>query len=70
VHLLEKHNQSEPRRFYARPADPSFESFRDFLQFLTASLGGEQTMTEDELREAWREFWKRANAAAPTEEGQ
>ncbi len=67
VHHVEKHNQSKPRRFYARPANRSFEAYRDFLDFLTASLGGETDTAEDELREAWRDFWQRADAAASGE---
>jgi hypothetical protein len=60
-------NQPEPRRFYARPADRSFEAYKEFLGYLTTSLGGENDMAEGELREAWLDFWQSADAAASGE---
>ena len=67
---MKKPNQAEPRRFYARPADRSFEAYKNFLDYMTTSLGGEQNMTEDELRQAWHDFWQRVDSAASREEGQ
>ena len=63
-------NKKEPRRFYARPADRSFESYKDFLEYLRRALDGEWELTEDELRVAWLEFWKRADTVAPTGNGE
>ncbi len=57
-------DREQPRRFYARPVDRSFEAFRDFVDYMTSSLGGEHDMSEDELRQAWRDFWASAD---PTE---
>lgn len=65
---MENHNQEQPRRSYARPADRSFGAYKAFLEYLTTSLGGENDVTEPELREAWREFWQKVDAAAPREE--
>jgi hypothetical protein len=58
---------ASPQRFYSRPANRSFEAYKEFLGYLTTSLGGESDMSEDELREAWRDFWQRADAAASGE---
>lgn len=62
--------EQEPRRFYARPADRSFEAYREFILGMTEALGGENDVAEEELREAWREFWQKADAAASGEQGQ
>ena len=56
-----------PQRFYGRPANRSFEAYKEFLGYLTTSLGGESDMSEDELLEAWRDFWQRADATASGE---
>jgi hypothetical protein len=58
---------ASPQRFYSRPADRSYEAYKEFLGYLTTSLGGENDMAEDELREAWLDFWQRADAAASGE---
>ncbi len=58
----------QQRRFYARPADRSFEAYREFILGMTAALGGENDVTEEELREGWQEFWQKADAAASREE--
>jgi len=58
---------ASPQRFYGRPANRSFEAYKEFLGYLTTSLGGESDMSEDELLEAWRDFWQRADAAASGE---
>jgi hypothetical protein len=47
----------EPQRFYGRPADSSFEAFKDFIVLMTDALGGENNLTEDELRLGWNRFW-------------
>jgi hypothetical protein len=61
VHRMKKNN--EPRRVYARPADRSFASYKHFLEQIRFALGGEWNLTEEELREAWLDFWKRADQA-------
>jgi hypothetical protein len=58
---------ASPQRFYGRPANRSFEAYKEFLGYLTTSLGGESDMSEDKLLEAWRDFWQRADAAASGE---
>jgi hypothetical protein len=64
---METHHDQQPRRFYARPADRSFEAYKAFLEYLTASLGGKFDLSEDDLHRAWREFWECADAATPPE---
>lgn len=56
-------NQKASRRCYARPADRSLESYKEFLERIRIALGGEWTMTDEELREAWLDFWQRADKA-------
>ncbi len=48
---------SARRPFFSRPADRSFAAYKEFLRGMTAALGGEDNLTEEELRQSWREFW-------------
>ena len=62
-------NKKEPRRVYARPADRSFASYKHFLEQIRITLGGEWKLTEAELRQAWLDFWKRADKGAEKRPG-
>ena len=50
-------SDASPQLYYARPADRSFEAYRDFILGMTAALGVENDVTDEELREGWRQFW-------------
>ena len=54
---VQRENNPEPRRFYGRPADSSYSAFKDFILGMAAALGGENNLTEDELRLGWKRFW-------------
>jgi hypothetical protein len=51
----------EPTRFYARPEDRSFAACKEFILAMAAALGGENDLSDDELQEAWQEFWATAD---------
>ncbi len=53
--------RGEPRRFYARPADRSFEVYKAFLECMAESLGIAQDLSEDELRRGWQKFCEAAD---------
>ncbi len=57
-----------PRRFYARPADRSFEAYKAFLEYMAESLGIAQDLREDELRRGWQKFWEAADSKTSGEE--
>lgn len=46
-------------RRYSRPLDRSLDAYKAWIRRMVAALGGsgEDTMTEAEWEEAWREFW-------------
>ncbi len=49
-----------PRRFYGRPTDRSFESYKQFFESMAESLGIKQDLSQDELRRGWQKFWEAA----------
>ncbi len=49
------------RPVFSRPADRSFAAYKEFLRGMTAALGGEDNLTEEELRQSWREFWSESD---------
>jgi hypothetical protein len=58
--------RAEPHRFYSRPTDRSFPAFKAFVDYMTTSLDLAPDVSEDELREAWREFWEGVGSAERT----
>jgi hypothetical protein len=61
IEMTKFNHQAEPRRFYCRPADRSFAAFKAFHQYITASLGITEDVTDDQLRQAWHSFWAAAD---------
>ncbi len=62
--MTERNQRGGPRRFYARPADRSFEAYKAFLESMAESLGIKQDLSEDELRRGWLKFWEAADSEA------
>ncbi len=60
--MTERNRRGGPRRFYARPADRSFESYKQFFESMAESLGIKQDLSEDELRQGWQKFWEAADS--------
>ncbi len=60
--MTEHSKIGRPRRFYARPADRSFEAYNAFLESMAESLGIAQDLSEDELRRGWQKFWEAADS--------
>ena len=52
----------------ARPKDRSFEAFKawilEFMKHLTGREGEDGTMTEEQWRALWQEFWAKADKSA------
>ncbi len=55
-------HQGQSRRFYARPADRSFEAYKAFLECMAESLGIAQDWSEDKLRRGRQKFWEAASS--------
>ncbi len=60
--MSEPTHPGQSRRFYARPADRSFEAYTAFLESMAESLGIKQDLSEDELRQGWQKFWEAADS--------
>jgi hypothetical protein len=67
---MQQADNTAPRRFYGRPADQSFEAFKDFVRAFTLALNPEakDEPTEEQWRQAWKAFW--GTASGPAEPNQ
>ncbi len=55
-------SENQPKRFYIRPRDESLEAYKEFIMGVTLALnpGAKDEWTENQWREAWKEFWAAA----------
>jgi hypothetical protein len=64
IGVIPPRGDASPQRHYSRPPNRSFEAYCDFILGMTAALGVENDLTEEKLREGWRQFWQAADEGA------
>jgi hypothetical protein len=57
--MMNPQEQSEPRRFYSRPADESLQAYKEWIAGMRVALGGEEAeaIAGEDWRQGWLDFW-------------